>query len=1382
MTIRKLLILTFLFFLTFVSFSQNRIFDIDRESKVIATKFPENTLNFKLNESVYERILSDRLSIVDIQLPFFNRDIDIQLIAFSIFNSNSKFVSKTITGDVELDLNPTILSYKIKYKEQFIGVLNFVNNTIVGTFKLEGKQYEITKFKGKYLLFETSNSINTSNFSCAVEHTSNANNFQQMQLPSASSVVPVCVELAVEIDQFTRQTFSSDLEAINWSLAIMAGVSLIYENQTNSAIQVTYTYVWNTADPYSAWIAQSSSMLTELKSYWQTNNSGVSRDLVHLMTKRGNTGTGGIAYLDVLCDNNWGYGFSASLNNDTTYSFPNPSYTWNLTVCSHELGHNFGSKHTHWCGWVSDPLIPFAGGNIDNCVNVQGTCPNNPTPILGTIMSYCHTTSGGLTLNFHDVVVSQALDLGIANASCLTTCDYYGCTDQTAFNYNPNATIDDGSCIPKIFGCIDVLATNYDPLSNTDDGSCTYCSDISVSISNISCYGYSDGAIDLTVSNGNSPYGFTWTGPNGFSAFTEDISNIGVPGIYQVIVEDALQCKDTSDLTIVMPDTIIITSVITNPVSCNGLSDGSVALNITGGTPPYNEDYGIYNPVQLSANIYSVVVTDANTCPQVSESFTIIEPDQLQASSMVNNISCNNFNDGDVDLLVLGGTFPFLYLWTGPNGFSAVSQDITSLAQGSYSLSITDANNCLASDQVTIINPLPLSSSVSTQNASCNGGYDGGVFLTLSGGTTPYFYVWNNGALSQNLININANNYSVNISDDNGCTLPTINTNITEPNPSSVSYSNTEVSCFSFSDGSIDVNYQPINSSISYSFLWSDGSVTEDISGLNSGFYTLNILENNTCNITLSINITQPNVLAVTESTNYVSCLGGNNGSSSVIATGGTPFYSFLWSNGSSSSSITNLLSGIYYYTVTDNNLCVLNDSILITEPASLISFSDSIIDVNCYNGGDGEAYLSVNGGGFPYQISWMSNNPLSLNYGFHSFEILDTYNCLVLDSVFVNQPQQIIVNEIVIDAKCYNEPSGSVVLGLIGGVSPYLVNWFGADNNNLLAGNYIYNITDSNLCIISNVVTIQEPSEIIVSNLVSPATCFDSNNGSVILNINGGITPYIVNWLGQDPQMLSTGNHQYLVTDSNACIDNNQVFIYSLSDISVIESIDNISCFGRCDGEISMLISGGIPPYISVIKDVFGDIIITDSLCEGEYYYTITDNLSCQLTDTFIINEPDMLVLTVNVQGNISEANVTGGTTPYFYTWNDSLGYLGNTSQITINNLGPYSCVVYDANYCFSDSVFIKPLQSNMTDYSLSYILIYPNPTAGNIEIYNIDKEVTVNVLNSLGQLVFEKMIYSENNKAQLNLSELSNGIYHLWLKTDEKSYNKKLIIQNLE
>ena len=148
-----------------------------------------------------------------------------------------------------------------------------------------------------------------------------------------------------------------------------------------------------------------------LKNHWLTNNSSINRDLVHLLTKRSNTGTGGIAYVDALCSNNWGYAFSSDLDNTTSFSFPSPPYTWNLNVVTHEIGHNIGANHTHWCGWLPDSALGFAGGGIDDCGVISGSSsacnPPAPHPSLGTIMSYCHVGGGGIQINFHEIIKNK---------------------------------------------------------------------------------------------------------------------------------------------------------------------------------------------------------------------------------------------------------------------------------------------------------------------------------------------------------------------------------------------------------------------------------------------------------------------------------------------------------------------------------------------------------------------------------------------------------------------------------------------------------------------------------------------------------------------------------------------------------------------------------------------------------------------------------------------------------------------------------------------------------------------------------------------------------------------------------------------------------------
>ena len=459
---KKLLLI--LLCLPLIGFGQNSLFTEDLSNSVVATKDPSRTMGLEVNSIIYNNILSEAPESFHLDLPFFNQNLSLDLERFEVHSTDLKVMAQTLDGSSELNVIPTILSYKIMLNDNSIGVMNFFNGQINATFKVNNQQFEIVDYSNNYILFEASNSINSSNFSCGVE--SQFNSISNPQNSGASST-QVCIELALEIDYFTRQTFNSDAEAVNWALAILAGVDQLYQAQTNVSGSIVGIYIWQVTDPYAAYVNDASNMLVALKNVWLSNGSGISRDLVHLLTKRTNTGTGGIAWLDALCDNNWGYGFS-EVNNDTTFSFPNPAYTWNLAVVTHEIGHNIGARHTFWCGWVTDPSLGFnppgGSGAVSNCVAVDGSCPNNPSPQVGTIMSYCHTVSGGsVMLEFHDVVVAQALNPGIANASCLTACstNIYGCTDPSACNYDLSKLLYDGSCILPD-GCTDPLACNYD--------------------------------------------------------------------------------------------------------------------------------------------------------------------------------------------------------------------------------------------------------------------------------------------------------------------------------------------------------------------------------------------------------------------------------------------------------------------------------------------------------------------------------------------------------------------------------------------------------------------------------------------------------------------------------------------------------------------------------------------------------------------------------------------------------------------------------------------------------------------------------------------------------------------------------------------------------
>ena len=1370
----KYLPIIFISFLLLPLYSTSKdLFSLDVKNEIIATKDPKNTLGLILDYTIEKDIIDNNIKSFNFLLPFFDGQLELKANYFEVYSADYQIVRFKDNDIKKLKETPSIRSYKLICNGISVGVINFVNNEIVASFKIEGRQYEITKHDDNYILFEVSNSKNVSNFTCAVNE-SVTDNLSRNASVNTSISTSNCIEIAIEVDNYTRNTFGSILETANWSLAILAGVSQIYESQVNTSIVVVYSYIWDTLDPYDTFVNQSSSMLSEIRNYWITNNSSVSRDLVHLLTKRTNTGTGGIAYLDALCSNNYGYGFSSDLNNDTSFIFPNPSYTWNLNVISHEIGHNIGAHHTHWCGWAADFSLSFSGGIIDNCVDVEGGCVNSPIPQLGSIMSYCHTTSAGSILDFHDIVISQALVPYINNASCLNTCDYFGCTDSSAFNFDPNANIDDSSCVPKIFGCIDTLAANFNALANIDDGSCTYCSVLSIDATDISCYGFNDGEIDLIIQNGIPPFIYSWNGPLGFTSVLEDINGLSA-GNYTVNVSDGLGCIESLSIQIVEPTPIALDSLAITNVSCYGFNDGNVLVIASGGTLPYMYDFGIYNPDSLSAGNYTVSITDSNNCSPVTASFVVIESGQLIVDDLASNISCAGFNDGSISINIIGGYFPFSFSWSGPNNYNSVFQNINSLSEGHYNLSVIDANGCTSLYTTFISDPDILNVNVTAINVSCNNGMDGIINLFPTGGTTPFNFIWNNGSIFQNQVNVSAGNYSVTVSDANGCTLPPVNIMLTQPSASVISSIVTDVNCFGANNGSIDVSYIPASSVNQFVYNWvgpnSFSSSNEDISNLEAGLYTLTIIENGVCNKVVSYSVGEPPLITVTENINDVSCFGGNDGSVSLDISGGLPIYIINWLGQNPQS----LSSGSYQYVITDQNSCTYSNIFVISQP-DILSFSSSIIDVSCNNGTDGNANLSIFGGTPPYFSYWPNTDPLQLNAGYHIFIISDDNNCLLEDSVLINEPSPLQIIENTSNVLCNSGNSGSANLLLGGATAPYQINWNGFNNDSLSAGNYLYDVVDGNNCTTSGIVFIDEPAAIIIQSSITSSSCPNTNDGSVINIISGGTPPYFQDWNGSNNLALSSGIYSYIVIDENFCTDSNEVFVGTYSNIDVFETVNHVTCDNFCDGNISFVISNGIPPYLVSWQNG----LQADSLCSGVYSYQITDNLSCEYSDTVEVKQSSPLFLNISEQANILTANIIGGIPPYSFIWWSNNLIIANTQDINTSQAGVYYCLAYDSNSCPSDTVSYYINDTGLDVFKDDVISVYPNPSN---EYFNIKlpfgtRKSSIELRDILGRIILTDK-FTDSNILFISTSSLASGAYHLLINADNYFVQRKIIIK---
>jgi gliding motility-associated-like protein len=407
------------------------------------------------------------------------------------------------------------------------------------------------------------------------------------------------------------------------------------------------------------------------------------------------------------------------------------------------------------------------------------------------------------------------------------------------------------------------------------------------------------------------------------------------PGIYVLTV------RSTSDNTCITPagSTVSINTIPSAPtvttskvdILCFGGTTGSATAVAAGGTGPYTYSWNSV-PVQttptavaLGAGTYIVTVTDANSCTTTS-SVTLTQPAAtLAGTPVVTNISCFGGSNGAIFLTISGGTSPYTYLWN--NG--ATTKDITNLTVNNYSVLITDANGCTATTGGNVSQPAAiLSGSTAVTNVLCNGQSTGAVTLTVTGGTFPYSYLWNNGATTKNLSNIVAGNYSVTITDTNGCTAFS-GGNVTQPATAlSGSTSVTNVLCFGSSTGVVDLTVS--GGILPYTYLWSNGATTEDLSNVPAGSYTVKVTDANGCFINPPAVITEPAKLSIEPVVTNASCPGVRDGSITLKITGGIQPYRVIWNDGNTSAS-RSATDSTYTVIVTDANMCITSQVIEVT-------------------------------------------------------------------------------------------------------------------------------------------------------------------------------------------------------------------------------------------------------------------------------------------------------------------------------------------------------------------------------------------------------------------------------------------------------------------
>ncbi len=812
----------------------------------------------------------------------------------------------------------------------------------------------------------------------------------------------------------------------------------------------------------------------------------------------------------------------------------------------------------------------------------------------------------------------------------------------------------------------------------------------------VACNGQSNGSIDLTVTGGTGAYTYSWTG----GATTQDRSGLAA-GTYTVTVTDANACTKTLSATITQPTAISVSSVDIN-VPCRGDATGGFNITVSGGTPGYTYDWsnnGAQNPdtdpedlMNVVAGIYTVTITDANGC-QGFFGDTVKQPATLLTLSTSQvNVQCQGGSTGSIDLTVTGGGSPYTYSWTG----GATTQDRSGLAAGTYTVTVTDANNCVKTISATITEPATGIALTETHvDILCNGGSNGSIDLTVTGGVSPYTYSWTGGATTQDRSGLTVGTYTVTVTDANACTK-TLSVTINQPTALLLTETHVNVLCNGGSTGSIDLTVS--GGTGAYTYSWTGGATTQDRSGLVAGAYTVTVTDANACTKTLSVTITEPTALVLTETHVNVLCNGASTGSIDLTVSGGTGAYTYSWTGGATTQDRSGLAAGTYTVTVTDANACTKTLSVTITEPATGIALTETHVNVLCNGSSTGSIDLTVSGGVSPYTYSWTggatTQDRSGLSAGTYTVTVTDANTCTKTLSVTITEPAAIVLTETHVNVLCNGNSTGSIDLTVSGGISPYTYSWTGGattqDRSGLVAGTYTVTVTDANACTKTLSVTITEPTAITLTETHVNVLCNGNSTGSIDLTVSGGTGAYTYSWTGgattQDRSGLAAGTYTVTVTDANACTKTLSVTITEASTLVLTETHVNVLCNGASTGSIDLTVSGGISPYTyswtggATTQDRSG-------LAAGTYTVTVTDANACTKTLSVTLTEPTAIVLTEthvnalcngNSTGSI-DLTVSGGTGAYTYSWTG-----GATTQDRSGlSAGTYTVTVTDANAC---------------------------------------------------------------------------------------------------
>lgn len=1042
-------------------------------------------------------------------------------------------------------------------------------------------------------------------------------------------------------------------------------------------------------------------------------------------------------------------------------------------------------QDSHGCQFTSiQALVDPPGFGIDTTVVVSSNCGFNN----GAITVVANGTNGPFTysMNGGPFDPSGVYTNLFAGAYEITAVDQLGCSESVFFGIN-DVEMDgitlfqtDANCFGVADGTIEVqnvsgaLPITYE-LDNSgttqssgffpslpfgshivtiyDGGFCVFTIPFNVqepaeiqfatNITDISCNAGNTGAIDfINVTGGTGAHQFSIDNGATFQAGTT-FTGLAA-GNYDLAVMDANGCMVFASVTLIQAPPLTLATTVFD-LTCFNDNSGGIQIGSTGGTGAYQysiNNGATFSPVEsffgLAAGTYNLITQDAVGC-QITGTATVNQPAQLTATYTPTNAQCNGVCDGQIVVTAAGGTAPYLY--SPDNGLNYfVSSTLQNLCAGNIDVEIKDDNDCFITAVQVIGQPTAVTLNVVPTDETCAAS-NGQLAITGGGGTGAYTFSINNGvtySATSTYTGLPAGVYNVFVHDANNCVASTSSSISNLASPIIIGAAVTNVTCNAACNGQLQVTVSGGTGAISYSI--GTPQAASLITNICAGNYTLTITDQNGCTDTQPIAVTEPAPLTAVVTPTPLTCFGNNTGQIAFNASGGTSPYSYSTDNGVSFSNQTTvqfLSAGSYNTVVKDANGCLLNTTVVVTEPAQLAVQNLVTNNASCHGVCDGDATITIIGGTIPYGYVWSNgatgfNTANSLCAASYDVTISDNNGCSIVQTFNITEPPLLVITSTsATDALCNGDCNGTILINsnLATGYSIDNGATFQASNSfsGLCANTYTIQIQDAAGCTQSGTITVGQPQPLVQGLIPEDGLliCYDGY-GTLSGDATGGIEPYYFIWnTGDTTQYLnvnltSPATFTCTVYDQNGCVSNAQSANVTVR-VPFVASVTTpvMACPGQ---SVTMTGSGvdGLPSYSYewLTPTTF------DTLANGtSFTYTPNGSETVLMVAHDQCYRYDTLPVTVQIYALPSpEFSVipASGCSPLNSTFTFPAATLGSIASATWDfgddstGIGTSVSHQYTPVGCYDVSVQITTTDGCITDTTLQNIVcVVPDPIA---------------------------------------------------------------------